>query len=52
MLTNDEFVQRLKALRNAREDFELEKRGIEHFSDRPPTPKEDIRRFLARPSVR
>ncbi len=47
MLTNDEFVQRLKALRVARENFEVEKREIEQISDRLPTLKEDIRRFLA-----
>jgi hypothetical protein len=46
MLTNDEFVQRLKALRVARENFEVEKREIEQFGDRNPNLKEDIRRFL------
>jgi hypothetical protein len=47
MVTNEEFVQRLKALRVARENFEVEKREIEHFGDRNPNFKEDIRRFLA-----
>jgi hypothetical protein len=47
MLTNDEFVQRLKAIRIAGESFEVEKREIEHFGDRLPTLKEDIRRFQA-----
>ena len=47
MPTNEEFVQRLKALRVARENFEVEKREIEQFGDRNPNFKEDIRRFLA-----
>jgi hypothetical protein len=47
MLTNEEFVQRLKALRVARENFEVEKREIEQFGDRNPNLKENIRRFLA-----
>jgi hypothetical protein len=47
MLTNEEFVQRLRALRVARENFEVEKREIEQFGDRNPNLKEDIRRFLA-----
>jgi hypothetical protein len=46
MLTNEEFVQRLKVLRVARENFEVEKREIEQFGDRNPNLKEDIRPFL------